>query len=269
MNPFLNLLSLLLGIVSIALTLIGNLLFDFHTTPTQVYLFDCLGFICGLIAMALCLKRRDQQTLNISYNKVKSIYLLGFTFALLGILSNVVAGIAVANKRFLTKKLVEKVRLNEQNLATAIESYYIDHCRYPWPDFDKNGKPVIPHILTTPTAYLACGSSQTSYHLFISDCNLVIDPFKEKGKGILGYGCGYSPESWIVTSYGPDKVNGNMSIPGGKSLDPLIAYTDIINPNWPDTTKMHGLGYSLQGSGLTYDPTNGLFSPGDIWRRGP
>ena len=29
------------------------------------------------------------------------------------------------------------------------------------------------------------------------------------------------------------------------------------------------LGFDLKGSGLTYDPTNGIKSSGDIWRRGP
>ncbi len=120
-----------------------------------------------------------------------------------------------------------RAKSEEQALASALESYYIDHNQYPLPDYDENGRPVIPHILTTPFAYIT---------------SLFHDPFKDKGKGYYGYGCdmptnsidtvyGYNTSyrgygnntvysnstvggscGWIVVSYGPDRVDGNSKM---------------------------------------------------------
>jgi hypothetical protein len=63
-------------------------------------------------------------------------------------------------------------------------------------------------------------------------------------------------EQWVITSYGPDEVDGNSSLKGGKPLDETIAWSDDM------------LGFKLNSSGLNYDVTNGITSPGDIYRRG-
>lgn len=139
---------------------------------------------------------------------------------------------------------IKKVKAEQQTIATALESYYTDYNCYPSPDHDAEGKPVLPHVLTTPVAYLK---------------SLPFDPFKNKGKGYYGYGS-YTYSGWIVTSYGPDKVDGNSGEPGGKPLDQSIA--------WSDTLGSFAT-VPLQQSPFTYDPTNGTVSAGDIWRRGP
>ena len=132
-------------------------------------------------------------------------------------------------------------KAEEQSLATALESYYIDNNCYPLPDYDQNGRPVIPRVLSTPIAFVT---------------SLFHDKFKDNGKGYYGYGVD-TTLGWIVASYGPDRMDGNLGMPGGTIMDFPKAWSD------------KSLGFSLEASGLTYDPSNGLNSPGDIWRRGP
>ncbi|MFB3896331.1 MAG: hypothetical protein ACE14V_08520 [bacterium] len=161
----------------------------------------------------------------------------------------------------------------------GLEAYFADHNTYPLPDEPRTQKRgsykndgtyatdggIIPKILTTPIAYITA---------------LPRDPFRLKGKGYYGFGSGpgkvnligtdngkYLSEGgkpvlvtkgWIITSYGPDKVDGNSGIKSGSILREEVAWTDNI-----DTTQ------PLVTSGFTYDPTNGTNSPGDLWRRGP
>ena len=100
------------------------------------------------------------------------------------------------------RSTVSQVKAEQQTIATALESYYRDNHVYPKPDFDEHGRPIVPYILTTPVAYLS---------------KLLNDPFKDKGKGYYEYGCD-TGRGWIVTSYGPDRVDGNSGISGGHPL---------------------------------------------------
>ena len=134
-----------------------------------------------------------------------------------------------------------RAKSEQQSIATALEAYFMDNNSYPLPDYDSEGKPIQPHILTTPIAYLT-----SIFH----------DPYKNKGKGIYEYGCD-KDKDWIITSYGPDRVDGNSKVKNGGPL--------LEEKAWSDKS----LGFSLEGSGLTYDPSNGMRSAGDIWRRGP
>ena len=59
---------------------------------------------------------------------------------------------------------------------------------------------------------------------------------------------------WIFVSPGPD---GDYDLPGSyDAYDPAIA-----QPSWSLLT-----GANAKGSAFTYDPTNGLFSDGDVYR---
>lgn len=269
----------LLGILSIIITLVVYLLFNHLTDPEPLILFTIIGVFTGILALSL--------ELMIAKNKTKG-KVVNLTLGVIGILCNTLVGgiiftypyfennferpllTYIATHPFTTSGKIKyktaTVKANMQSLATAIESYYIDHCQYPWPDFYENGRPILPHLLTTPVAYYPCGSRNSTAVVLVNDCDIIYDPFNNNGKGILGYGSGhsYSGEGWIITSYGPDTVPGNTGVLGGIPIDPTKAWTDY---QW--TSPSTGTTFNLQGSGLTYDPTNGINSPGDIWRRGP
>lgn len=149
---------------------------------------------------------------------------------------------------------VKQVRADQRSLATAIETYFVDNNAYPaWttdpahllrrpsladalaahlqgpiPSF--RAPSVQPRIasLTTPIAYIV---------------SLPADPFVEQPNQTFGY---YAPPNgWIVWSAGPD---------------------GIFDLDWTryDPSKPQPQPEIL--ARYTYDPTNGVVSPGDIWR---
>ncbi len=182
-------------------------------------------------------------------------------------------------------------------IAQALEAYGMNNNVYPRSDLDSEGNGVLPKALvfswsastswestrnTTkrlvkmgrlPEGFIPPESYQkdSTYRMRIFPAGhylekLLYDPFNNRGKGLYGYSGGpvtgsfkttWPASGWIATSYGPDRVPGNTGDPDGQPIDPSKAWSDSV------------LGFELKGSDLTYDPTNGLRSPGDIWRRGP
>jgi hypothetical protein len=190
---------------------------------------------------------------------------------------------------FTIKNTVKRIRGEMNMLATGLEAYFIDACVYPSPgrpsfrelgSYSGNGSyaedgGIVPTSITTPVSYIT---------------KLPHDPFRNNGKGYYGLGGGpgiksgagrptiddaqhdfsgiWMSSGWIVSSYGPDKVDGNSSAPGGTQLREELCWSDSYSIDTPDLMqcdKDHPLGYST----LTYDPSNGIISPGDVWRRGP
>jgi hypothetical protein len=184
---------------------------------------------------------------------------------------------------------VSRAKGEQNQLATALENYFVDYRCYPSPGRPSFHKPgtylgdgsfaedggIIPICLTTPVAYITY---------------LPIDPFKYTTRGYYGYGggpgkdngagrpiiddpkidsSGIQPkEGWIITSYGPDMVDGNLSMQGGQMLREELCWSDSYSRGAPDYMQCDST-HHLSASGLTYDPTNGTVSPGDVWRRGP
>lgn len=138
---------------------------------------------------------------------------------------------------------VYRAKADMRMLAAALESYYIDYSNYPKPDYDAQGKPVVPKILLAPIDI-------PSRKPYLN--NLPNDPFSVKGKQPYRYFA--SPEEhgnyygWIITSNGPNKKSD----------------LDIKTYNPIDTTWLEKYGIPNQ-----YDPTNGVWDSGDIWRIGP
>ncbi len=197
----------------------------------------------------------------------------GFTLIELLIVVAIIAILAaIAIPNFLaaqTRSKVSKAKAEQQSIATALESYYVDNNIYPAPDvcptsgtnFDANDSATndgqLPRALTTPVSFVS---------------SLFRDPFKLNGKGIYEYGggspnvpgslavvngvySGWPGNGWIVSSYGPDVVDGYGST---KMLEESA---------WGDSA--FGTNPRLENSPFTYDPTNGTTSGGDVWRRGP
>ena len=193
----------------------------------------------------------------------------GFTLIELLIVVAIIAILAaIAIPNFLaaqTRSKVSRAKAEQQSLATALESYYIDNNVYPRADqpsevgpsetFTSDGSYTqdggcIPRALTTPVAFIT---------------SLFKDPFKANGKGFYEYGGGptvgtgigqtWPSGGWIVTSYGPDGTDGYT----GNQLREETAWSDTV----------FGTAVPLIASPFTYDPTNGTTSGGDVWRRGP
>ena len=135
-----------------------------------------------------------------------------------------------------------------RSIATALETYFIDHRTYPAmrpfrmfehkeKKLKKSGAWGLCYIehggigvtgLTTPISYLT---------------SLFVDPFNEvKGLPFAYYTAG---DNWIVFSPGPDR-----------DFD-IIPHIDF-DPTIPQP--------SLHLMTLTYDGTNGTTSDGDVWR---
>jgi RNA polymerase subunit RPABC4/transcription elongation factor Spt4 len=188
-----------------------------------------------------------------------------------------------------TRSKVSRVKGEQNMLATALEAYFIDNNCYPSPgrvsfhkseyyhgdgSYAKEGG-IVPIALTTPVAY-------ATY--------LPHDPFHSNGRGYYGYGGGpgltgaggkptiddnnhdysgiWPAVGWIVTSYGPDVVDGNIWMGSGQPLREELAWSDSYSMDSPDFMQCDEK-HPLVTSGFTYDPTNGTSSPGDVWRRGP
>ncbi len=217
----------------------------------------------------------------------------GFTLIELLIVVAIIAILAaIAIPNFLQAQIrakVSRAKADMRSMATAIESYYVDYNAYPActaekqysiasqaniPDtgfctfryYDPDTDPVKANGLTTPVAYMS---------------TIPFDPFATKyGKNVpfRYYSCRagtpLDPDNnssdiaqatgWITVSYGPDQ---NEDIKLDSSVWSSNLYTDggsytatskdlVVDPD-DDFTSV---------AELSYDPTNGTTSPGDIFR---
>lgn len=201
-----------------------------------------LGIVLGPIAVILSLKEMKKAKQGLS-NQISK------TFALVGLILGIVTIVVVLAIAILFAVIVapdffsahsrSKVGITKAELrscATALESYYIDNNVYPPPDYDNQHQPIVPHILTTPVAYMT---------------KLPYDIFADNEKERFQYFAGEiesedtSKPYWIIAGLGPDQ---KMDID-------VTRY----NPQYP----IWGKSYIDSKS---YDPTNGTTSQGDIWR---
>lgn len=162
------------------------------------------------------------------------------TTALILIMIPILAAIAVPN--FLQAKnraQVSRTKADLRTCATALESYYVDNNAYPQPDYDIQNIPVLPHILTTPIAYIT---------------GIPCDTFSPEGKQRYRYYTGLIESEdttkpyWIIDGRGPDQKS-----------DIDVTRYNSLNSVWAE----------LKGAPFAFDPTNGTTSQGDIFRTGP
>jgi RNA polymerase sigma factor (sigma-70 family) len=138
---------------------------------------------------------------------------------------------------------VSRTKADMRSLATGIESYFVDNNAYPASDAARSirkpaaGESALPsfqsYCITTPIAYLA---------------RFMPDSFSSEGQPFVYRSVenkGRPTESgWILVSPGPD---GRFD----------------VDPNSYDPAKPQPQPWLVE---LSYDPTNGTVSKGDIWR---
>jgi prepilin-type N-terminal cleavage/methylation domain-containing protein len=184
----------------------------------------------------------------------------------------ILAAIAVPN--FLeaqTRSKVSRAQADFRTLATAIESYFVDHNGYAYDQDDNpNSGPTEDgfRLLTTPISYFSSGRSLSDP---FSNSRLTnnneaaphyqmatgVDPARRSPARTPISDPAYAPvQAWAVFSSGPAPQDG----PGDE--DSVMA-----NDDWPfrpiGTTLPHLLGVRA-----FYDPSNGTLSFGGIFRFG-
>jgi prepilin-type N-terminal cleavage/methylation domain-containing protein len=229
---------------------------------------------------------------------------LGFTLIELLIVVAIIAilaAIAVPNLlEAQVRSKVARVHSDLRSIATAVESYRIDHDDYPeGSDNPDNMSPALRalfgplapgfyavrstgaggeiagidfHTLTTPIAYIG---------------DMPPDPFSGKSGGVAPYAyrnAKAARNGWILTSAGPDT---DLFAPGGVGntnvSNPLSTAADSNSPARLADINERAAIHFLEGTGgyspeqranldvflkeLTYDPTNGSVSDGDLWHR--
>ena len=193
---------------------------------------------------------------------------------------------------------VSEALRNLRTTAFAVESYYLDHLAYPvsatatgterayesqwlWELSRRSeipwGVPTInsfapgdsgaARLVTFQVAAPAGSGASTDGFIALATLTTPVaylsrfreDPFSRTPNASLGY-FGHANESgWIIFSLGPDRDENAPDGPG--DISPSVEYLYDVSSDFP--------GMWLPSSRLIdarYDPTNGLFSNGDIYR---
>jgi len=220
--------------------------------------FLVLAAISLLLALSATLDRQKKEspTRKRLKSTLSPLHLVLVLFFLFVLLPSGVGPIVAPKFRF--SPPVSRVKANMRSLATALEVYYMDYGAYPpstlggnhsafhgaekWvsefdrvPTFEQpDGRDFA--TLTTPIAYAT---------------SLLLDQFSVKGAPFAYYSVNLPEQwedGWIMWSAGPD---------GKYNLD-FNTVKEIYDPNsfQPSDTLIT----------FAYEPTNGLMSPGDIFR---
>lgn len=172
--------------------------------------------------------------------------------------------------RLRTRSMCAQVKRDLRTLATAIESYCVDNAYYPPMTSERammeSVDDVPPDVVYGPTFRRHTGRdasfSLTTPIVYLT--HAYADPFSLPVHAPYRYYASRQPWMWMTMSFGPDD---DFRQGGSLPCRDLAIYSRFFNPD----IKVFGPTSELvAGSGArgayTYDPTNGLFSAGDIWR---
>ncbi len=181
--------------------------------------------------------------------------------AIIGIL----AAIAIPN--FLQSQVrakVARVQADMATLATAMETYNVDHSTYPLPCTSHPGAypyDVLPYqslkayvALTTPIAYV----SQAEFFDPHNPRGNPDDKFIQVSAGVMG-----DP----VKSFGVQSAIASGNAAALREMYPRNCYAFVSKG--PDQLDDSGFWSYPYVGGIPYDPTNGTVSSGDIFRAFP
>jgi prepilin-type N-terminal cleavage/methylation domain-containing protein len=201
--------------------------------------------------------------------------LKGFTLIELLIVVAIIAILAaIAVPNFLeaqTRSKTSRVKADQRSLATALEAYYIDNNSYPAVatsdagsgNYGSNELPLASAGLRAMPSLRRKANNADQLHTLTTPVSFITsiftDPFADTRGGTFSYSTnGPFKSGWLVWSFGPDTDEASSS-------DMLLTGTPenyvedtVYNPS--NTVPSELL------VGLTYDPTNGTTSEGDVWR---
>lgn len=198
----------------------------------------------------------------------------GFTLIELLIVVAIIAILAaIAIPNFLaaqTRSKVAKIKAEFNTLGTAIESYYVDENSYPIYDSTNNQNGIFGFdnfgsyrfdVLTTPVAYIT---------------SIPKDPFMDKlGQGAdVAHGIGYFMYTWPEMNIYPGNVFWHAKYWALRSKGPDGQWNSYIDASdsshyqnpWTDNASVGCIDGDV--TLLTYEPSNGIISRGEIWRTG-
>jgi prepilin-type N-terminal cleavage/methylation domain-containing protein len=221
----------------------------------------------------------------------------------------ILAAIAVPNfLEAQTRSKVARVKADLRTLAVGIEAYRVDSNSYPeGSDNPDNWDPAFSTFLgPLSTGYYTLrtrgGTALVGGRDFFTVTTPIAyvttffaDPFVESRPGFITY-C-YRPakaqgDAYILTSFGPDvdlfeTVDGRLGV-GTANPNPLSTWSDTGNPARLGDINERGVIHFTEGTDatvvqnvsafgglrtaledLSYDPSNGSISDGDIFRLGP
>ncbi|MEQ8821542.1 MAG: prepilin-type N-terminal cleavage/methylation domain-containing protein [Sumerlaeia bacterium] len=184
----------------------------------------------------------------------------------------ILAAIAVPN--FLqaqTRAKVSRAKMDFRTIAVALESYVVDHNRYPVDNRDVEARNGL-HALTTPTVYLSTipwqdpflgketklvtedgttiGSWEGSIFFYnYAESTNPGEPLTWASRNAFGPGTPYR-RAFMLQSAGPDQLFGYIHMYGWDGAGCATIQPDYLGVN------------------SVYDPTNGAISGGDIGRYG-
>ncbi len=183
----------------------------------------------------------------------------GFTLIELLIVVAIIAILAaIAVPNFLAAQVrskVSRVQSDMRSIVTAMESYMVDYNTYPYPW----EKPDNPGDYGDQPAYTA-GTALSTPVAYISNA-WVRDPFSKTNTGVRE--SQYKYKNYIAMATGNSIKAEGKGWP--KNCFGLISF----GPDKIDDTRFGGYPYERQSKGGwkgPYDPTNGVRSPGDIFR---